>query len=337
MAVENDFLPFAVGESANVLTQAQYAALTSLLQNGFSAGIAPSVQLNKVWRQSSIMASVIAQFIAQQTGQNVIDDGTTATLLTNLTAAIDASVPGVVGQSRNLSMSVAAASATATLTADEIIVESALGGLRYCLPSFSKTINLGTTGAGGMDTGSAPASGFVAIYAIYNPTTGASALLATNETAAKVPEVYGGANPVAGYTASALVSVWKTNSSGQFIVGDQVDRRVSEGPTNVLTTSAQQSTFATLNIANAVPKNAKTCSGILQIGSTALTSASLNVASDASGVGQSNLSAYLSSTGIPIAGSFCDLQLPTAQTMYYTAVTSSGTMTATIYISGYTF
>jgi len=87
MSAENDFFPFAVGESANVLTQAEYAAETGLLQNGFSAGIAPSVQLNKVWRQSSIMAAVIAQFIAERTGENVIDDGTTTTILENLLAS----------------------------------------------------------------------------------------------------------------------------------------------------------------------------------------------------------------------------------------------------------
>lgn len=53
----NDFLPFAVGGSANVLPQSSYAALTSVLQNGFSSGLAKSVQLNKVWRRSSIMSS----------------------------------------------------------------------------------------------------------------------------------------------------------------------------------------------------------------------------------------------------------------------------------------
>ncbi|MBB3004349.1 hypothetical protein FHX57_006731 [Paraburkholderia tropica] len=84
----NDFLPFAVGSSANVLSQSAYAALTSVLQNGFQSGIAQSVQLNKVWRQSSIMAAVLAQFIADQSGQNSVDDGTTATLETNLISAI---------------------------------------------------------------------------------------------------------------------------------------------------------------------------------------------------------------------------------------------------------
>jgi hypothetical protein len=88
MPVEQDFLPFANGGSANVLSQSAYAALTSLLQNGFSSGIAQSSQLNKVWRQSSIMAAVLAQFIVNQTGQPAIDDGATATLLTNLTTAI---------------------------------------------------------------------------------------------------------------------------------------------------------------------------------------------------------------------------------------------------------
>jgi len=88
MSVEQDFLPFATGTLANVLTQAQYLALTSVVQNGFTAGVAPSVQLNKVWRQSSIAAAVLAQFIVNNSGQPAIDDGTTATLLANLTTAV---------------------------------------------------------------------------------------------------------------------------------------------------------------------------------------------------------------------------------------------------------
>lgn len=88
MTIENDFLPFAVGGSANVLPQATYAADTTLLQSGFTAGIAKSMETNKVWRQSSIMAAVMASFIVAQTGQPAIDDGTTATLLANFTAGV---------------------------------------------------------------------------------------------------------------------------------------------------------------------------------------------------------------------------------------------------------
>jgi len=86
MTVENDFLPFAVGAGANVLTQAQYAAL-SAVASGYSAGVAQSAAINKTLRQSSIMAAVLAQFIVQRTGENVIDDGTTATILANLLAS----------------------------------------------------------------------------------------------------------------------------------------------------------------------------------------------------------------------------------------------------------
>jgi hypothetical protein len=92
--MSNDFLPFAVGGSANVTPQATYAADTTLLQGGFASGIAKSPDLNKVWRQSSIMAAVVAQFIVAQTGANATDDGTTATLLANLTAAVQTATPG---------------------------------------------------------------------------------------------------------------------------------------------------------------------------------------------------------------------------------------------------
>ncbi|WP_227789498.1 MULTISPECIES: glycine-rich domain-containing protein [unclassified Burkholderia] len=79
----NNFKPFAAAAGANVMTQADYEALAALL-TGFVSGTAQSQQLNKVWRQSSIMAAVLAQFIVDRTGQNAIDDGTTATLLANL-------------------------------------------------------------------------------------------------------------------------------------------------------------------------------------------------------------------------------------------------------------
>ncbi len=71
---QNDFLAFATGAGADVITQAEYEALLALSQ-GFTTGTAISGQLNKVWRQSSFMAAVIATFFAQQTGADVIDDG----------------------------------------------------------------------------------------------------------------------------------------------------------------------------------------------------------------------------------------------------------------------
>lgn len=87
MALEQDFLPFATGAGANVLTQSAYAALAAL-STGYQSGVANSAQLNKTWRQSSIAAAILAQFIVNNSGQPAIDDGTTATLLTNLATAV---------------------------------------------------------------------------------------------------------------------------------------------------------------------------------------------------------------------------------------------------------
>lgn len=160
----------------------------------------------------------------------------------------------VVGSSRNAKMSVTAASATATFTADQLTVTTGLSGQPYLLTSFSKTINLATTGAGGMDTGTVPASGFVALYAIYNPITLVSALLAVNATSVVAPEVYGGANMPAGYTASALVGVLPVASS-QFPILALQGRSVSiESITAMSGTTGVGS--VTPQVVNAIPLNA---------------------------------------------------------------------------------
>ncbi|WP_186223602.1 phage tail protein [Burkholderia gladioli] len=86
MAIQNDFLPFAVGPGANVLSQASYEVLAALA-SGFMTGTAQSAACNKVWRQSTVMAAVMAAFIVERTGQPVVDDGTTATILANLLAS----------------------------------------------------------------------------------------------------------------------------------------------------------------------------------------------------------------------------------------------------------
>ncbi|AIN14343.1 bacteriophage tail fiber protein [Yersinia pseudotuberculosis] len=83
----NEILPFGLGAESNVMTQAEYEALAAR-SGGFSSGVAKSEQLNKVWRQSSFIASVLADFIATQSGDDVLDNGNTAALLASLELAI---------------------------------------------------------------------------------------------------------------------------------------------------------------------------------------------------------------------------------------------------------
>ncbi|WP_139094041.1 hypothetical protein [Burkholderia sp. CCA53] len=85
----NDFKVFASGPNANVMTQADYAALAALV-SGFQSGTAKSEQVNKVLRQASIIAAMIGQFIVDKSGQSAVDDGTIATLESNFSASIQA-------------------------------------------------------------------------------------------------------------------------------------------------------------------------------------------------------------------------------------------------------
>ncbi|NWB89443.1 phage tail protein [Pseudomonas gingeri] len=228
----------------------------------------------------------------------------------------------------NAKMSIAAASATTTFTADEVIVETALGGSAYQLPNFSKTINLATTGVGGMDTGTAPVSGFVSIYAIYIPTTGASGLLACAQAISN-GGVYSGANMPAGYTALALVSAWPTNSGGQLIAGFQVDRGILIAPVTAIS-AGSASSYISLIIATAVPSAAQTVSGIIVANGSSATT--VYVAGSASGIGQKSTDGNTTGTVGPTAP-FSGLPLITSQTIYY--FQSGGTIG--VNITGYTF
>ncbi|MCB5307311.1 hypothetical protein [Yersinia massiliensis] len=223
---------------------------------------------------------------------------------------------GVIGTSRNARMSVTAASATATFTADELIVQAALGGRQYKLANFNKTINLATSGAGGMDTGPIPATGFVALYAIYNPTTQVSALLAVNATSVLAPEVYGGANMPSGYTASALVSVWGTAAS-LLKIGFLSNRHVSISATGVYSATVGSTASTALGLSATVPLNAASVDVSIGIGQTTSGSGvAMSLYSSSSGVAQIGATAATSGS-TSSSGVTGTLPLIESQRLYY--------------------
>jgi hypothetical protein len=214
-----------------------------------------------------------------------------------------------------------------------------LGAPAQTLPTFNETINLSTTGAGGMDTGAPPDSGYVAIYAIYNPTTHVSALLATNATAEIAPSVYGGAYMPVGYTSSALVSVWPTSSTGMLNMGLQIGRTIEIIRATALNTTTPYATYTALSLAAIVPPNAKSVSGVLNVNSTSTTTtdAAISIASTATGIGLLDL--YLTvatSTNAATACPFGPLLLLTPQELYFMLSALTGTLSGAIYIASYT-
>ncbi|ALD93457.1 hypothetical protein CR3_4275 [Cupriavidus gilardii CR3] len=331
-----DFLPFATGSGANVMSQAEWAALTQRL-SGFQSGVAQSAQLNKAWRQSSIMAAVIAQFISDITGQDVIDDGTTASILANLKSAVSAQSVGVVGAVRNARMIVSSASTSATYQADEVIVQTALSGQAYRLTNVSETINVSTTGAGGMDTGTAPASSWIAVYLIYNPVTRDAALLGRAlATGVVAPEIYAGPNMPSGYTASALISLFSTTPSAQISPFTQRGRRVNRQAVGVFNSSTNDATWQPVSLVGAVPPNAKSASGYGDAATTAGAVINFGIGSSSAGLGNNTLN--MSSAGaFGVSLNFDDVHLDTLQTLYVYRTASAGTPSFTVYIRGYEF
>ncbi|MCT8344063.1 MULTISPECIES: phage tail protein [Photorhabdus] len=88
MSYKNDFKAFSIGDNANVVNQGKYEENQSL-KSGFTPDNVPTHLLNKVLRQASTISSVVADFIATRSGNDVLDDGNIAKLTDQLNKALE--------------------------------------------------------------------------------------------------------------------------------------------------------------------------------------------------------------------------------------------------------
>lgn len=250
---------------------------------------------------------------------NILPSGSTSGGWTRSTAR--QTVAAAPGFTLNIRASQTAAAATLTFTADEIVVATALGGTPYVLSSYSQALNVAATGAGGMDTGSAPTSGFVAVYAIYNPTSGASSVLAVNASTSS-GTIYSGSNLPSGYTASCLIGTWPTDSSGLLVAGYQIGRQMWTAPVIVVNTQSAHASSTSASLSGAVPPNAKSVFGEMRniSGNSGLSAGvySLSVGSDSNLVGGVVFSSYQDTQQLKAYSTpFGPVAMATAQTLYY--------------------
>ena len=213
---------------------------------------------------------------------------------------------------------------TATWTADEIVVKTALGGVAHALSAYNQTLNVATVGAGGMDTGAAPVSNWLYVYAIFNPTTGAASILGTSGGVGQ--SIYPGSNLPSGYTYSALIGTFRTNTSSQIPIFLQRQNVIAQPQTAVLAGGAATALTA-VNISSGVPPNAKTVD--LGVSNSSGASGTFWFAYDAAGVifGSSSLS----TAGWSIQ--LWDVMMMTPQTIYYY---QAGGLSISISIGQYT-
>ncbi|WP_434524430.1 tail fiber protein [Photorhabdus asymbiotica] len=89
MTIKNDFKAFSINSGANVVSQSLYES-SSELQTGLKPGNNIDIHLlNKTLRQASTISSVVADFIATESGSDVLDDGNIAKLMTQLNKALE--------------------------------------------------------------------------------------------------------------------------------------------------------------------------------------------------------------------------------------------------------
>ena len=127
MAGSNQFKAIATGGGANVLAPSAYAALTTLLANGYQSGVANSAQINTTLRQSSFVATAIAQAIADMTGAAVNDDGVIANFENQFLAMLQQSPyqSGVAGGSADALTLTLTPQVTALVNGQSFLVRAA--------------------------------------------------------------------------------------------------------------------------------------------------------------------------------------------------------------------
>jgi hypothetical protein len=248
---------------------------------------------------------------------------------------------GIISESRNLTMRILTAGFSGTATADQIILETISQNQSLKLINYNKTINLSTVGAGGMDVGSSPINGFVAIYAIYNPTTNQTDILATDTTSILATNSYSGANLPAGYIYSALLAVWPTNASRQFKIGLLTGRTLNIVSTLVLSTTTFPRVASALSVSTAVPINAVSVSGNLQFSATSGTGSIRYQIWDAQGVvtGERSASWYSVGGASILTDSFQDVFTANSQGINLATDNFGGSVSAAttqVTITGYT-
>lgn len=83
----NQFLSFGQGTGANVLSQADWAALAART-GGFSSGTASSAAINKALRQSALAASALGQIVTDYSGSDALDTDSPAQMEAKLLTAL---------------------------------------------------------------------------------------------------------------------------------------------------------------------------------------------------------------------------------------------------------
>lgn len=181
----NNILPFCPTDTGtNLLTQGDYAVAADRT-SGNQPGVASSKLNNKAIRQSTFIASQLAQFISDKTGNAVLDDGDTAALLAIMVSAFAEPTQSYNVQNLGITTSVATSALTIAMKTStgadasaaspvKIGFRSATAGTgQFTTQSVIAALSLVISSGSTLGTVSGVASSLY-VYAIY---TGAAVVL----------------------------------------------------------------------------------------------------------------------------------------------------------------
>lgn len=216
--------------------------------------------------------------------------------------------------------------ATVDIDADEIIVSN-VSDLVLKITAVNLTLDITTSGANGLDTGSEAVSTWYYMWIIYNATTTTIAgLLSVSSSDPTLPS---------GYTYKARVGAVYNDSGSDFDYFFQRDNVVSIDAITVLS-GGTAGTITSIDISVAVPPIAATIGGVLDVQKATVSAG--GVIYSASGASYNKYTCQIDVTGSGATltrsiSPFSKLLLTVPQTMYYISLSSSS---ITIELSEYT-
>lgn len=300
------------------------------------------------WRMTG--GSAMLQYVPVPVGA-----ATAAGQATNL-GQVSAMYSSDLGGTKKMRANAVAAATNVVFTDDQIAVATAFGGTQYVIPNASLTLNLASVGIGGMDTGTATANSWLAVYAAVNPAllnaslaagntyatayAAASGVFATQDIST-TGTLYSGANRPAGYTATSLIGYLRVSATaGQLARTVQVGRALRWAGAVLVSGTISSTTPIYSNSVADVPYGTGRMLFVMAGNIGGAAQGTVNLASDlfGTGVAQLNVNAQTSS-GVGVTTSTGIVDLGTARTVGVSASTtnSSFPLSLTMQSTGFEF
>lgn len=183
-------------------------------------------------------------------GTNTTQLATTAFVTSAVATSVGPFSSPVIGGHKNLSILVSSTTA-ATIAADQVVAGNGSSGFATS-GAISLGIATGTSGAGGIDTGSIATSSWYSVWAIYNGTTWSS-LISLSATAPTMP---------GGYTYKVRLGWMRTDGSSHLIKTSQYGCNVqyiangSSTPLPIIASGSNSSVSTAASISTFIPTTA---------------------------------------------------------------------------------